>query len=297
MKIDTRTLLRDIQAAARIGHIESLWAALEGLLDIPQMAGNHQLDESFIRKVIVPVGEALARPMVTATALQPLINHELAGLRAVGGAALALRYLKGINGTALKDLKRLGQDPRQDVRTALVLAFNASPDTSPQKLGAVIDAWLAESSPRLKTVALSLLPALPPEETLSRLQGLDGRSLSAEPEVRRALFEAVDSLGKNEMGEQALALLADWAQDAETYYWVIARCLAKSWAAAFPEKSLAILTTLAAQQGPKKKIRTALQAIQTHGADQQVRQTVQQWQAAENKNLQEAGNNAADAVL
>ena len=48
MKPELRTLITDIKAAARIGHAESLWLALDGLLDLPEVAGNPQMSEAFI---------------------------------------------------------------------------------------------------------------------------------------------------------------------------------------------------------------------------------------------------------
>ena len=40
MNSQIREIITDIKGAARIGHAESLWAALEGLLNLPQVSGN-----------------------------------------------------------------------------------------------------------------------------------------------------------------------------------------------------------------------------------------------------------------
>ena len=134
MKTNLRTILRDIQAAARIGHIESLWAALEGLNALPQVAGNHPMDETFLNQVILPVGEAVAGARVNAAGLRPLSSHPNASLRAIAAAALMEQYLKGINGASLKDLTTLTQDPRQDVRLAISLAAARGSELTPEKL-------------------------------------------------------------------------------------------------------------------------------------------------------------------
>ena len=122
MKADLRALLRDIKAAARIGHTESVWAALDGVLDYPQISGNHLIDDTFLKQVVLPVGQNLAQPLLNQITLRPLITHTHAGMRAIAGVALAERYLKGLHGNGLKELSLLAQDPRPDVREAILLA-------------------------------------------------------------------------------------------------------------------------------------------------------------------------------
>jgi len=297
MKADLRTLLRDLKAAARIGHAESVWAALDTLLEYPQIAGNHPLDETFLKQVILPVGQALASPLLNQSALRPLINHSHAGIRAIAGAALAERYLKGLNGTGLKDLALLAQDPRQDVRSAVLLACIMPNTSAPQKQIEIFQSWLAQSSPRLQGLALQLLPHLPAELILEQLPNLENYNPSLEPGVRRALAEAVSKLGQGEHSAQVLAILSTWAGDPDRYYWVITNCLSRSWAAAHADQSLAILTGLAAVKGGRKKILSALKSLQRHGAKTEVQDILQSWHTSSNPQLRAAAQKAQQKIL
>ena len=62
MNSQIREIITDIKGAARIGHAESLWAALEGLLNLPQVSGNPPMAAAFIEKAVLPIGKALASP-------------------------------------------------------------------------------------------------------------------------------------------------------------------------------------------------------------------------------------------
>ncbi len=294
MKADLRTLLRDIQAAARIGHPESVWAALEEVLEFPQISGNHHLDDSFLRQVVLPVGQALAHPLLKQAALRPLVTHPLAGMRAIAGAALVERYLKGMNGTGLKDMGQLAQDPRQDVRQAVLLACALPGFSAPDKQTEIFEAWLVQPSPRLQGLALQLLPYLPEQTVLAQLPKLEDYSPPQEPGVRRSLAEAVSKLGQGEYGPQVLAILSTWAENPERYYWVITRSLSRSWAASYPDQSLAILTHLAEIKGGRKKILNALKALQSHGAKTEVQNNLQQWRTSGNPQLQSAARKAEE---
>jgi hypothetical protein len=292
MKPDLHTILRDLKAAARIGHTESVWAALEGILEYPQISGNHHLDESFIKQVILPVGQALAQPLMNPAALRPLITHTHAGVRAIAGAALAEGFLKGVNGKGLKELSALAQDPRQDVRDAVLLACALPASHAPQKQTEIYQSWLAHSSPRLQGLALQLLPYLPEDAILQQIHKLKNFVPPKEPGARRSLAEAISKLGRGEYGPEILEILSGWAEDPDQFDWVITRCLSRSWAAAYPHDSLAILTQLAAVEGGRKKILGALKALQRHGAQQEVQAVLQDWLASGQPRLQSAARKA-----
>jgi hypothetical protein len=294
MKANIQNLLRDIKAAARIGHTESVWAALDGILDYPQISGNHHLDETFLREVVVPIGQSLAQPLLNQTTLRPLIVHTLAGMRAVAGAALAERYLKGINGVGLKELNTLAQDPRQDVRDAVLLACAMPISHASGKQTELFDIWLANPSPRLQGLAFQLLPYLPENVILQQIRQLEDNTLPQEPGVRRSLAEAVSKVGRGGDGLQALEVLSGWAENPDRYYWVITRCLSRSWAANYPKESLAILTQLAATTGGRKKILSTLDALQRHGAKKEVQSLLQDWLTSGQSQLQSAAEKASD---
>ena len=70
-KADTRQLLRDLRAAVMLGQPAAVDEALDGLLAFPGVAGNDRLDEAFIEKVILPVGEVLRK--LPSNHLRPLL--------------------------------------------------------------------------------------------------------------------------------------------------------------------------------------------------------------------------------
>ena len=59
MKSEIRSVITDIKAAARIGHVESLEIALEGLFSLPNVAANQAMSEAFIEQAILPIGAIL----------------------------------------------------------------------------------------------------------------------------------------------------------------------------------------------------------------------------------------------
>lgn len=291
MKGYTRTLVRDIKAAARIGHIESLWVAMDSLAEIPEVKGNHPLSETFLHQVILPVAQALSGPRVSKPAIQPLLTHPKTGIRAASASALALRFLKG-NGTTLKDLQALSKEPRKEVREAVALACQQAAPDHPDTLNELVEAWLGDSSPRLQAIAIRLLSGLPSAQAVKRLKQLSGANLPNDPEVRASMAEAVNALGQAGSGEEAVGILRLWADEPETFYWPITQCLAKGWAADYPKDAMEILTILARVKGPKKKIRNALQAFLHNGVSVLVRQTIQAWQSSDNPDLSAAGEDA-----
>jgi hypothetical protein len=270
MKPELRTLITDIKAAARIGHAESLWLALDGLLDLPEVAGNPQMSEAFLTQAVLPIGEVLSQPRLSLSVLRPLCNEPTAALRAAAAAAFARRYFDP-GDTKEKDLRGLGQDPRKDVRLALTLALAAEPEAD--KLKPLVDTWIKARSPRLKTVAIQLLPNLP-ENAFMVLEDL---IIDSDPEVRAAVVDALTALAQEASADKVLKLLERWVNGQENYVWIITKTLSGSWAAGHAEKALAILGKLTTHTGPHKHISSALQALERHGAAEQVEAALSQW--------------------
>jgi hypothetical protein len=288
MNADIRTLITDIKAAARIGHAESLWVALDGLLDLPQVSGNPPMEAAFIEKAILPIGEALSSPRLNIAAIQSLLDEPQAALRACAAAALAFRLLRQ-DQFSLKQLAKPGKDTRQDVRLALRLALAQAVAGRPEKLAPLIDAWLAAPSPRHQAVAIALLP-LVPDDAFDRLYSMDNPS---DPEVRAALVDALTTLALNSQAEAALSLMADWAANRENNVWVICKTLSGSWAAQYASKALEILPILLPKADNPKQIINALQALHRHGANREVLATLENWKKAGEDLLAEI----ADQVL
>jgi hypothetical protein len=282
MNSDIRTLITDVKAAARIGHAESLWVALDGLLDLPQVSGNPPMDRAFIEKVILPLGEALSNPRLNISVILPLLDEPQAALRACAAAALAYRLLNQ-DSYSVKQLAKPGKDTRQDVRLALRLALAQAGEDHPEKLAPLTAAWLDAPSPRLQAVAVALLP-LQPDRAITALAGLDNPS---DPEVRAALVDTFTKLAQTGQAAQVLKLLADWAKNRENNVWVICKTLSGSWAASSAGEALEILPRLLPKADNPKQIINTLQALSRHGANAEVLDTLNAWQGIGDAPLQE----------
>jgi hypothetical protein len=288
MNAQIRTLITDIKAAARIGHAESLWVALDGLLELPQISGNPPMNEAFIEKVILPIGEALANPRLNLVLIRPLLDEPQAALRACAAAALAYRFFTQDKITT-KEISKPGKDSRQDVRRALRAALAEAGQDQPEVLNPLIDEWLTSPSPRLQAIAVALLPNLP-RQALDALAKFDPPS---DPEVRASLVEALTKLAQAGQAEGVLDLLADWSRNQDNNIWTICKTLAGSWAAQVPQQALEILFVLQPKADNPKQLINTLQALYRHGAEQQVISTLKTWQETGDTPLREL----ADHVL
>lgn len=287
MRPEIHSLLTDIKAAARIGHPESLWAALDGLLDLPEVAGNPPMSETFLHRVILPVGQTLAHPRIPPALLKPLAEQPQAALRAAAGVALITRYLT--NGqVTLNQLSSLGQDPRKDVRRALILAAKPAEGYHPTQLGILAAAWIEAPSPRKQSTALQLLPYLADRETSTALNLIEGFRVPSDGEVRAAAAAALTGLAEAGWGKEIIELMASWEQSNQAAQWVAGKTLARSWAAEYAAPALAVLAGFAQQAGPGKAFHKAVFALHQHGASETVRQALESWRSSNDPNLQAA---------
>ena len=262
MKIDSRQILRDLKTATLLGNPEAVDIALNGLLSLPGVAANDRMNDGFIEKVILPVGQALV-PLKTSQ-LRPLLNHSLAAGRAIGAAALANQFIAGMDATP-KDLRKPASDPRADVRAALGQALLVAGSQNPAKLLDLGTFWLTNAAPKPRTTALVFIPALA-ENYGKRLVGLLG-PLGADPdrEVRSALVEALNSLARAGLAESVLELLTFWAGESRPNAWVISRVLSASWVAEYPTQAETILRDLSSKAGTSSQVKSALEALARHG--------------------------------
>ena len=287
MRTEIYSLLTDIKAAARIGHAESLWAALDGLFDLPEVAGNPPMSEVFLTQAILPIGEALSHPRLKVATLRPLVNQPHAAIRAIAAVSLVRRFFRQ-GKVSLKDLRSLGKDPRRDVRAALAMAFARAGEEDPQRLGKAVESWIISDSPRLRTVALQMIPTLAELDKPKVLKILGGFDASSDPEERTSLVKSLVKLAQEGLAEEILKLLGEWAEEPEANLWVVSKTLSRSWAAAHAGSSMEILTRLAAHLGPKKQITQTLQALLRHGADEDIQEALRSWRNSEDPNLRAA---------
>ena len=282
MKTEIQTLLTDVKAAARIGHAESLWVALDRLFDLPEVAGNPPMSEAFINQTILPIGETLANPRLTPSMLTPLVKQSHAAIRAIAAVSLAHKMFED-NKVTLKDLKSLGSDPRRDVRSVLSLVLSQKGKQQPERLIEIVNSWIKADSSRLREVAIQLIPAIAEQNPSKAMKILEGFSITGDPELRSTFVNALVQLAQIELESEILALMETWAKEPENYLWVIGKALSRSWAVNQPERSLDILSALGAALGPKKDITNALKALERHGAE--IQDILQTWRKSNNTNL------------
>jgi hypothetical protein len=274
MNADLREMLTDIKAAARLGHIESLWAALDGFVALPEVNGNAAMPDGFVENVIVPIGTAVTHARIPPDQLLPLCDETLAGLRALGAVALAGHWLAEHN-VDQNILAALGRDARAEVRLALALALRKG---APEKLDILFNAWSGDDSHRLRAVAVQLSPVLGQHTALETLAGMHRES---DPDLRAALAGALIELAQDEP-YGVLELLEAWAAKPNAPYWVIAESVSSGWAAAHPERTLNLLELLT---GDPKAVRRALKALSRHGAADSVSARLAGWLTHEDNQL------------
>lgn len=286
MKHDYRVILTDVKAAARIGHADSLWLALDGLIELPEVAGNPLLSENFLSQAVLPIGHALAQSRLNNATLRPLADQPQAALRAIAATALITRYLNG-GATTLEQLSRLGQDSRKDVRQGLVLAAQTAGE-QPELLMELIVAWLAAPSPRKQSVALQLLPTLAANDPGKAIRLIEDFKISSDAEVRAEVVEVLVWIANQGQGHKVIEVLNTLTNPDKTAQWVVAKTLARPWTAKYPEAAMDILGDLSRQAGPQKLVYKAILAISQQGAAEAVQTTIEKWQASRDPKLQAA---------
>ena len=276
MDTHMRELLTDIKAAVRLGSVESLWIALEGFANLPEISSNAALPERLISNAVLHLGRAIAHPRIAPESLLPLVDEPLAGLRALAAVALADHWRAG-QLTDTTALATLGRDPRAEVREALALTLRAADEAALQPL---LAAWADDASPRLQAVAVAASPALASESQRALLEPLHN---TKDPDIRAALAEALIQRAASHP-EDVFDLLIGWAAQPAPPAWVISQTLSASWAAAYAERALDLLEHLT--EDPKA-IRRVLRSLARHGAEQQVAVRLDNWAAGDHPALQD----------
>jgi hypothetical protein len=259
MSSEIQELITDVKAAARLGQIEALQYALDGLLDLPGVAANLNITTAFIQQAVLPIAWTLAQSPVSAKQLSPLGGSDYAACRAVFGAFCAYRYFSD-HDVQGKMLEKPVKDARREVRTATTIALLDAGSQDTEKLTSLAVKWIQIPSPRLKAVGLSLL-AQSPEEALFQLSGFDAEG---DTELLAAVADLIVSIAHGENIPKVFSLLSKWTLEADEYDWVICKALSSPWAAASPATALEILVKLEANGGRKKRVMNALKTLAQH---------------------------------
>ncbi|MCH7480976.1 MAG: hypothetical protein IIC79_06255 [Chloroflexi bacterium] len=284
MNSHTRTVLTDLKAAVRIGHPESIQAALDGLRALPEVSSNQTLHEDFVSKAIVPMGIILSTPRLPFAIITSLEGDALAAIRAVAAAAYAVRYVED-ESTAVDDLARWSNEPRAEVRAAFRLGILHSVDQRPRRALSLVSFCLASESPRLRQLGLQIIAGLPEEHCAAVIPILSSLNSESDPDINTDLVNAMNALANKGYAMDIISLLNDWIHADKYRSWVVTRTLSSSWAAEEPQAALGILRQLALQNGAHKQIVSALRALIRHGAEEIVQDELTRWREDSDENL------------
>ena len=262
MKNRTQQLLRDLKAAAVLGNPEAVDIAMDGLLAFPGVAANDRMSDGFIEKTILPVGKALA-PLETSQ-LRPLITHNLAAGRATGAVALADQFMVGKYANR-KDLGKLANDPRVDVRLSFGRGLILVGNRNPQKLFDLGSSWLTNSKPKPRYTALIFLPSLAESHGEHIIDSFSSLNDDTNREVHAALVDALNILARAGHAESVLNMLTLWTSEKRPNGWVISRVLSASWVCEYPSETETILRNLSLKTGTASQVRSAIEALDRHG--------------------------------
>ncbi|MCH7664045.1 MAG: hypothetical protein IH859_09295 [Chloroflexi bacterium] len=292
MNSHIRAIITDLKAAVRIGHPESIRAALDGLRALPEVSANQALHDDFISKAILPMGIILSNPRLSIDQIRSWEDDALTAIRAVAAAAYSLRYLED-ESISVDDLALWSNEPRAEVRSAFRLGILHSLEQQPERALSLVGYCLASDSPRLQQLGLQIIAGLPQEHCAGVIPVLSTLNSGSDPEMNSDLVNALSALGNKGFAEDIMALLNDWMQAKKGSAWVITRTLSSSWAAGEPQTALRILRKLALQNSAHKQIVSALRALIRHGAKDDVQAELARWRKNGDENLRALAEKAA----
>jgi len=268
LKAIIRDLLPDFKAAARLGHLESIQVALDGLRAVPEVASNQALDEVLYTQVALQLGRALATPQTSYQVLEALSADPLAGVRAVVGVALAIKALGERTPAAIKQsLWRVAGDKRWEVRRALAEAVAWGSVSDPTAGYAIITSWLGDLSPRRRQTGWLALAALVSHPEAADILGekilhtVTKTQIDPDPRMIATLEKILSALARRGLEEQVLGLLEGWADGTDPPDVLVVSLLTSDWARAHHQRAAGILEKIAHRLGPSRKISRAMKAL------------------------------------
>lgn len=275
-KAQLRELTADLKAAVVIGQQEAVSVALDGLRQLPDIAGNHPIGEAFLEQAILPLGHILSGGRIPASRLVDYLRDPLTGIRAVASAALGLRFCS--QGDVQEgDLRRAGSDTREEVRVALAKALIEGTPFSPEQVLLLGSAWArphkgGASWPvvelRLCTTALAFLTAFAQSQPEALLVVCLLLHRDGELQVRAGVADLLLALAESGHSRAVLERLSGWAQEQQPNEWLICRALSGSWASRELEMAEEILKSLEKQVGTSSQVSNARKALERHAREQ-----------------------------
>ena len=259
-------LLLDLRAALRLRHPDSLTRALEAIARQPDIAANRRLSARLQSDFLRPAGRMLADADLPPERLRTLCAAPLAGMRALGAAALAYRYAQGR--LPLEALSTPGGDPRPEVRRLLGRTLAEAGAASPERLLTLGRAWLRGDSPRLRHTALTALRGAVPARGQALIPLLETLPQRLDIESSEALAALLSALAQHGHPEAVLRLLETRTAAEPPDLWLAGRVLSGRWAAAHAGRVSTLLEALETQHGISRHISNARRALRRHTREQ-----------------------------
>ena len=285
MKSAIRAVITDLKAAARIGHPDSIQAALDSLRALPQVSSNQTLSDEFISKAILPMGIIIAKSRLSIDLITSLADDPLTALRALSAAAFAVRYLED-DSISVEDLTRWMNESRAEVLAALRYGILHSVEKQPERVLSLVSLCLASDSPHLLQIGLRFVVSLPVEQCAGVIPMLSSLNSDSDPDINSDLADALNALANKGFTMDIMSILSEWTRAKTGSLWVITRTLSSSWAAGEPQTALGILRQFVLQNGAHKQIISALRALIRQGAEEAVQVELARWRKEGDENLQ-----------
>ena len=247
MRKDYLEIINNLKAAVRIGHVDSILAAVGAIENLPEIKSNAPIPGPMLEKLIVPAGETFRSRMVRWETIKHLRRSPLTGTRALMASAAGTRWLLDLY-VKKKALRKAALDPRREVRDTLILSLkNADPEAI-DPLWKTVKKWLNDESPRVQQTAILLLPLFMPDRKRKIFKLLAAETPNGNPDINAALVEVLTKFGKDSYGNKVVDLLSDWANNEHPNGWVICKTISGSWAVEYRQECESILKSL--EPGP-----------------------------------------------
>lgn len=269
MKAVRREFLLDLRAAIALGTPEAMDMALLTLRAMPEVRGNHVLEDSVIDQLLLPAGELLGDRRVPFAYLEGLSRDSRAAIRALAAGALVQCVCREETQADIA-LFYLAADTRPEVRQVMALAGRKCAALSQMQPLALAQSWLRGpgvpnqppgQAARRRVTALNILEEYIGTGSQSILSSVEGLQHDSDPDVRAALASLLSAAGKTGWATDVMTLLEAWAGESQPDAWVICRVLSARWAANMPERGLSVLKNLEAKSGATGTITKTRQAL------------------------------------
>ncbi len=261
MKKLMKEIKTDLRAAVVLGHPEAVEAVLETLSQVPQFAGNHQMEEHFVIDQLVPLGEMVAKSSFPLDELSEMLDSSTTVYRVIAAVGLIFRW-KSQEKVRKELLKQAGDDPRAEVRAAVVHILKSISADQTELVMDLIDSWLDTTSNRLKLTSVQVFPAFYSFNSEEILDTIYEYTLLEDYEINRALVDSLNEIAQNSHGKEIMDRLEIWSHKRDPNQWVICKILSNTWVVEYTDQAAAVLHNLERSRGHSEIIEKTFKQLQ-----------------------------------